>query len=70
MKRPLALLVAWAIPDLLSLRAGQEIETDGKVAAEAEKLYQFVCEQVKKFRSEHAEQATGGDDEDPAPAAL
>jgi len=40
-------------------KAGQEIEADGKVAAEAENLYLFICEQVKKFRSERGEQKTG-----------
>lgn len=42
-------------------KAGQEIDGEGKIAAEAERLYLFVCEQVKKFRSEHGEtKQTGG----------
>jgi chromosome partitioning protein len=41
-------------------KAGQEIDPEGKIRAEAERLYLFICEHVKKFRSEHGEQKTGG----------
>jgi chromosome partitioning protein len=40
-------------------KAGQEIDPEGKIAAEAQKLYLFIREQVNKFRSEHGEQETG-----------
>jgi len=40
-------------------KAGQEIETEGKIAAEAERLYLFIREQVNKFRSEHDKGTTG-----------
>lgn len=40
-------------------KAGQELEKDGKVAAETESLYLFIREQVNKFRREHDEQAIG-----------
>src|SRR3954471_24553617 len=36
--------------------AGQEIDHEGKIAAEAERLYLFIREQVNKFRSEQNEQ--------------
>jgi len=36
-------------------QAGQEIDREGKIAAETEKLYLFIREQVNKFRSEHGE---------------
>lgn len=34
-------------------KAAREIDPDGKVAAEIDRLYLFICEQVKKFRSEN-----------------
>ncbi len=37
-------------------KAAREIDPEGKVVAEIESLYLFICEQVKEFRSEH-----GGD---------
>jgi chromosome partitioning protein len=37
-------------------QAGQEIDGEGKVKAEAEKLWLFIREQVNKFRSEHGGQ--------------
>src|SRR5262249_24490838 len=40
-------------------KGGQEIDGEGKVAAEADRLYLFICEQVNKFRGEHGEQKTG-----------
>jgi chromosome partitioning protein len=41
-------------------RAGQEIDSEGKVKAEAEKLWLFIREQVNKFRSEHGGQEKPG----------
>lgn len=41
-------------------KAGQEIDPEGRVKAEAESLYLFICEQVKQFRSEHAKQKRSG----------
>ena len=35
--------------------AGQEIDREGTIAAEAERLYLFIREQVKEFSSEHNE---------------
>jgi chromosome partitioning protein len=40
--------------------AGQEIDGEGKVKAEAEKLWLFIREQVNKFRSEHGGQEKPG----------
>jgi chromosome partitioning protein len=34
-------------------KAAREIDPEGAVAAEIERLYLFMCEQVKKFRREH-----------------
>jgi chromosome partitioning protein len=40
-------------------QAGQEIDCEGKIAAETEKLYLFIREQVNNFRSEHGERQAG-----------
>jgi chromosome partitioning protein len=34
-------------------KAAREIDPEGKIAAETDQLYLFICEQVKKFRSDH-----------------
>ena len=36
-------------------RAPQELDSDGKAAAELERLFLFICEHVKLRRSEHGE---------------
>jgi hypothetical protein len=40
-------------------QAGQEIDPEGKIAAETKRLYLFIREQVNKFRSEHGEKQAG-----------
>jgi chromosome partitioning protein len=41
-------------------KAGQELDDTGKIAAEAQRLYVFICEQVNKFRSEHGNGEAAG----------
>jgi chromosome partitioning protein len=41
-------------------QAGQEIDSEGKVKAEAQNLWLFIREQVNKFRSEHGGQEKPG----------
>jgi chromosome partitioning protein len=40
-------------------KVAHEIDPAGKVGGEIENLYLFICEQVKKFRSEHGSGQTG-----------
>ena len=42
------------------VRMELEIDREGKIAAEAERLYLFISEQVNKFRGEHNEQEKSG----------
>jgi chromosome partitioning protein len=41
-------------------KVAREIEPEGPVAAEIERLYLFICEQVKKFRREHGKSEAPG----------
>jgi chromosome partitioning protein len=41
-------------------KAGQEVDDTGKIAAEAQRLYRFICEQLNKFRSEHGNGEAAG----------
>ena len=41
-------------------KAAREIDPEGVVAAEIERLYLFICEQVKKFRREHGKSEAHG----------
>jgi len=47
---------------LISGRTAQELDPEGKAASELERLYLFVCEQLKKGTLEHENQQTGGAD--------
>jgi hypothetical protein len=41
-------------------KAAREIDPEGSTEAEIERLYLFICEQVKKFRREHGKSEAAG----------
>jgi chromosome partitioning protein len=41
-------------------KAAREIDPEGSTGAEIERLYLFICEQVKQFRREHGKSETIG----------
>jgi chromosome partitioning protein len=47
---------------LITGRTAQELDAEGRAASELERLYLFVCEQLKKGTFEHANQQASGAD--------